>query len=200
MDIDVAYLGSENWDAHMTERLRWLRENEPGALVGEGRSLPRHQVRRRGLRLEAPGAVHVGSSASARRNPAKIGLIDEAEPRHTPAAQSHQPRLHAAHGAQARDRVPRDRHRIDRRRRGARRVRFRQGDRRPAAAQADRRDDRHPPRGLRPLPPLVRHHDRGRRHERSGGARSAPGSPSSSTRPTCARSSRTAACSRATTW
>ena len=82
MEIDVAYMGSENWDARMTERLRWLRENEPVRwsekddlwLVTKYEDVAfvsKHQ--------------EIFSSAFGVRpcNPAKIGLIDEAEPRHT---------------------------------------------------------------------------------------------------------------------
>jgi len=82
MEIDVAYLASENWDAHMTERLRWLRENDPI-----------HWSEKDDLWLvtKFEDVVHVSkhqdlfSSALGVRpsNPVKIGLIDEAEPRHT---------------------------------------------------------------------------------------------------------------------
>ena len=82
MDIDVAYLGSENWDAHMTERLRWLRENEPVRwsakddlfLVTKYEDVAfvsKHQE------------LFTSEFGVRPSNPAKIGLIDEAEPRHT---------------------------------------------------------------------------------------------------------------------
>ncbi len=82
MEIDVAYLGSENWDAQMTERLRWLRENDP-VRWSEPDDL--------WLVTKYEDVVYVSkhqeifSSALGVRpsNPAKIGLIDEGEPRHT---------------------------------------------------------------------------------------------------------------------
>jgi cytochrome P450 family 142 subfamily A polypeptide 1 len=82
MEIDVRYLASENWDARMTERLRWLRENDP-VRWSEPDDL--------WLITKYEDVVYVSknqeifSSAHGVRpsNPAKIGLIDEAEPRHT---------------------------------------------------------------------------------------------------------------------
>jgi cytochrome P450 family 142 subfamily A polypeptide 1 len=82
MQIDVRYLASENWDARMTERLRWLRENDP-VHWSEADDL--------WLVTKYEDVVYVSkhqeifSSAFGVRpsNPAKIGLIDEAEPRHT---------------------------------------------------------------------------------------------------------------------
>jgi cytochrome P450 family 142 subfamily A polypeptide 1 len=82
MEIDVRYLASENWDAHMTERLRWLRENDP-VRWSEADDL--------WLVTKYEDVVYVSkhqeifSSAFGVRpsNPARIGLIDEAEPRHT---------------------------------------------------------------------------------------------------------------------
>ena len=126
MEIDVAYLASENWDAQMTERLRWLRENEP-VRWSEKDDL--------WLVTKFEDVVYVSkhqeiySSAFGVRpsNPAKIGLIDEAEPRHTQLRglinRGFTPRM----VRRLETRVPRDRHRIDRRRGGARRVRLRQG-------------------------------------------------------------------------
>jgi cytochrome P450 family 142 subfamily A polypeptide 1 len=77
LDIDVAYLGSENWDAHMTERLRWLRENDPVRWSAKDdlflvtkfddvAFVSKHQD----LFTSALGVRPC--------NPAKIGLIDEA--------------------------------------------------------------------------------------------------------------------------
>ena len=82
MDVDVAYLGAENWDGHMTARLRWLRENDPVRwsakddlfLVTKFEDVAfvsKHQE----LFTSALGVRPC--------NPAKIGLIDEGEPRHT---------------------------------------------------------------------------------------------------------------------
>jgi cytochrome P450 family 142 subfamily A polypeptide 1 len=82
MDVDVAYLAPESWDARMPERFRWLRRNEPvywseadGLWV-----LSKHEdvafvSKHQDLFTSALG-VRPGT-------PAKIGLIDEGEPRHT---------------------------------------------------------------------------------------------------------------------
>ncbi len=82
MDIDIAYLGSENWDARMPARLRWLRENEPVRwsekddlfLVTKFEDVAfvsKHQE------------LFTSEFGVRPCNPAKIGLIDEGEPRHT---------------------------------------------------------------------------------------------------------------------
>jgi cytochrome P450 family 142 subfamily A polypeptide 1 len=82
MDIDVEYLASENWDEReMHARFAWLRENDPVRwsekdglwLVTRFRDVAycsKHQE----LFTSAQG-VRPG-------NPAKLGLIDEDEPRH----------------------------------------------------------------------------------------------------------------------
>jgi cytochrome P450 family 142 subfamily A polypeptide 1 len=81
MDVDVPYLVSESWDADMPARLRWLRENDPV-----------HWSEPDGLWLitkyDDVSAVSKNqklfTSAQGVRpnNPARIGLIDEGEPRH----------------------------------------------------------------------------------------------------------------------
>jgi cytochrome P450 family 142 subfamily A polypeptide 1 len=82
LDIDVAYLGSENWDAHMTERLRWLREHEP---VRWSQKDDLFLVTRYEDVAFVSKHQELFTSGFGVRpsNPAKIGLIDEAEPRHT---------------------------------------------------------------------------------------------------------------------
>jgi cytochrome P450 family 142 subfamily A polypeptide 1 len=81
MNVDVPYLVSDSWDADMPARLRWLRENDPVhwseadgiwliTKYGDVSWVSKHQ----NLFTSALG-VRPG-------NPAKIGLIDEAEPRH----------------------------------------------------------------------------------------------------------------------
>jgi cytochrome P450 family 142 subfamily A polypeptide 1 len=82
MEIDVAYLASENWDAQMTERLRWLRENEP---VRWSEKDDLWLVTRFEDVAYVSKHQEIFSSAFGVRpsNPAKIGLIDEPEPRHT---------------------------------------------------------------------------------------------------------------------
>lgn len=81
MDTDVAFLDPSSWDESMHARTRWLREHDPV-----------HWSEPDGLWVVTKYAdvVHVSkhqelfTSAQGVRpaNPAKIGLIDEAEPRH----------------------------------------------------------------------------------------------------------------------
>jgi cytochrome P450 family 142 subfamily A polypeptide 1 len=82
VDLDIAFLDATSWDASMPERMRWLRENDPV-----------HWSERDGLWIVSKydDVAHVSkhqelfTSAHGVRpgNPAKLGLIDEAEPRHT---------------------------------------------------------------------------------------------------------------------
>jgi cytochrome P450 family 142 subfamily A polypeptide 1 len=82
MDVRVPYLQPESWDSMMPERLRWLRENEPVywsevdnlwvlTKYADVEYVSKHQ--------------EVFTSAQGVRpgTPAKIGLIDEGEPRHS---------------------------------------------------------------------------------------------------------------------
>jgi cytochrome P450 family 142 subfamily A polypeptide 1 len=82
MDVRVPYLQPESWDSNMPERLRWLRENapvywsEPDNLwvltkYADVEYVSKHQE----IFTSAQG-VRPGT-------PAKIGLIDEGEPRHS---------------------------------------------------------------------------------------------------------------------
>jgi len=81
VDVNVEYLASASWDEAMPERLRWLRENEPVrwsekdglwlvSCFADVSYVSKHQ--------------EIFSSADGVRpgNNVKIGLIDEAEPRH----------------------------------------------------------------------------------------------------------------------
>ena len=81
MDVDVEYMASESWDADMPERTRWLRENDPV-----------HWSERDRLWLVSKYADVsfvskdqdlFTSGQGVRPGRPKIGLIDEAEPRHT---------------------------------------------------------------------------------------------------------------------
>ena len=81
VDVDVEYMASPSWNAEMPARLRWLRENDPV-----------HWSEKDGLWLVSRFAEvsYVSkhqelftSAEGVRPNMAvKIGLIDEAEPRH----------------------------------------------------------------------------------------------------------------------
>jgi cytochrome P450 family 142 subfamily A polypeptide 1 len=82
MDVDVAYLAPESWDARMPERFRWLRRHEPvywsepdGLWVLTKYADVEYVSKHQELFTSALG-VRPGT-------PAKIGLIDEGEPRHT---------------------------------------------------------------------------------------------------------------------
>jgi cytochrome P450 family 142 subfamily A polypeptide 1 len=82
MDVRVPYLQPESWDSAMPERLRWLRENEP-VYWSEPDNLwvltkyadVEYVSKRQEVFTSALG-VRPGT-------PAKIGLIDEGEPRHS---------------------------------------------------------------------------------------------------------------------
>ena len=82
MEIDVAYLGSENWDAQMTERLRWLRENDP-VRWSEQDDLWLVTKYEDVAYVSKHQELFTSALGVRPSNPAKIGLIDEAEPRHT---------------------------------------------------------------------------------------------------------------------
>jgi len=80
-DVDVAFLDPASWDARMHERMRWLRENDPvhwsekdGCWLVSKYEDVAYASKRQDLFTSALG-VRVG-------NAPKIGLIDEAEPRH----------------------------------------------------------------------------------------------------------------------
>jgi len=82
MDLDVAFLDALSWDASMPERMRWLRENDPvhwserdGLWIVSKYEDVAYVSKNQGLFTSAHGVRP--------SNPAKIGLIDEAEPRHT---------------------------------------------------------------------------------------------------------------------
>ena len=82
MDVDVSYLAPESWDEQMPERFRWLRENdpvrwsEPDGLWLVSRFEDVAYVSKHQELFTSAHGVRPGT-------PAKIGLIDEAEPRHT---------------------------------------------------------------------------------------------------------------------
>ena len=82
MDVDVAYLGSENWDGRMIERLRWLREHDPVHWSAKDDLFL--VTKYEDVAFVSKHQELFTSALGVRpSNPAKIGLIDEAEPRHT---------------------------------------------------------------------------------------------------------------------
>jgi cholest-4-en-3-one 26-monooxygenase len=81
VDVDVEYLASESWDAEMPERTRWLRENDPV------RWSERDELwlvsKYADVSLVSKDQELFTSGQGVRPGRPKIGLIDEAEPRHT---------------------------------------------------------------------------------------------------------------------
>ena len=82
MDLDVAFLDAQSWDAAMDARMRWLRENDPvhwsakdGLWIVSTYEDVAYISKNQQLFTSANG-VRPG-------NPSKIGLVDEGEPRHT---------------------------------------------------------------------------------------------------------------------
>lgn len=83
MDVDVDYLDSNNWvEQDMRERFRWLRENDPvhwserdQLWVITKYADVAYCSKRQDLFTSAEGVLA--------KNPVKLGLIDEAEPRHS---------------------------------------------------------------------------------------------------------------------
>jgi cytochrome P450 family 142 subfamily A polypeptide 1 len=81
MDIDVSYLAAPNWDPGMKDRLRWLQDNEPvywseadGLWIVTRFADITYVSKNQNLFTSAEGVRPALAS--------KLGLIDEAEPRH----------------------------------------------------------------------------------------------------------------------
>jgi cytochrome P450 family 142 subfamily A polypeptide 1 len=81
VDVDVAYLDPKSWDDEMPARTRWLRENDPlywserdQLWIATRYDDVAHVSKNQDLFTSAHGVRPANS--------AKIGLIDEAEPRH----------------------------------------------------------------------------------------------------------------------
>jgi len=82
MDLDVAFLDAQSWDASMGARMRWLRENDPVYwsardklwIIASWEDVA-YVSKNQGLFTSGHG-VRPG-------NPTRIGLVDEGEPRHT---------------------------------------------------------------------------------------------------------------------
>jgi cholest-4-en-3-one 26-monooxygenase len=80
--LDVDFLDSANWDESMPERLRWLREHDPVYWSEASRCwvLARYHDVSEVSKDQDRFTSALGVRAN---NPVKLGLIDEAEPRHT---------------------------------------------------------------------------------------------------------------------
>jgi cytochrome P450 family 142 subfamily A polypeptide 1 len=82
MNVDIDFLASENWDAHMHERMRWLRENDPV-----------HWSEKSGVWVVSKfedvsyvskhNEIFCSGYGVRPGNPGKLALIEEDEPRHT---------------------------------------------------------------------------------------------------------------------
>jgi cytochrome P450 family 142 subfamily A polypeptide 1 len=82
MDVDVEYLASSSWDERMPQRLRWLREHDPlrwSEKDGLWLVTKYHDV----VSVSKDQETFTSARGVRPGNPAKIGLIDEGEPRHT---------------------------------------------------------------------------------------------------------------------
>jgi cytochrome P450 family 142 subfamily A polypeptide 1 len=81
VDVDVEYMASPSWDAEMPERLRWLREHDPVRWSERDRLwlVSRYDD----VERVSKDQDLFTSGQGVRPGRPKIGLIDEAEPRHT---------------------------------------------------------------------------------------------------------------------
>jgi cytochrome P450 family 142 subfamily A polypeptide 1 len=81
MNVDIEYLASPNWDNSIWDRLRWLQDNEP--VYWSEKDQLWIVTRFEDVSYVSKNQQLFTSGEGVRPgNPAKIGLIDEAEPRH----------------------------------------------------------------------------------------------------------------------
>lgn len=82
MDLGIEFLASQNWDESMPGRLRWLRENDP--VYWSEKDQLWVVTRFEDVATVSKNQDLFTSAEGVRPgNPAKLGLIDEGEPRHT---------------------------------------------------------------------------------------------------------------------
>ena len=81
MDVNIDYVASENWDASMHERLRWLRENDP-VYWSEKTQLWVVTKYADVLYISKNHRLFCSGQGIRPGNPTKLRLIDEDEPRH----------------------------------------------------------------------------------------------------------------------
>jgi cytochrome P450 family 142 subfamily A polypeptide 1 len=81
MDLDIEFLASKNWDDAMQERLTWLRQHDPIYWSEQDQVFV---VTRYDDVAHISKNQEIFTSAQGVRpgNPARLGLIDEGEPRH----------------------------------------------------------------------------------------------------------------------
>ncbi len=82
MDVDVDFKDSMFWDDEMPERCAWLRENAP-VYWSEASGLWVISTYDEVLEVSKDQDLFTSAEGVRPGNPVKIGLIDEAEPRHT---------------------------------------------------------------------------------------------------------------------
>jgi cytochrome P450 family 142 subfamily A polypeptide 1 len=80
-DVDIAYLDSSNWNEQIWDRFRWLQENDPihWSEVDDLFIVTRYDDV---SAISKNQALFTSEHGVRPNNPAKIGLIDEGEPRH----------------------------------------------------------------------------------------------------------------------
>jgi len=81
MDLNVDYLSADEWGDEMLERLTWLRENDP-VYWSEKSQLWVVTSYEWVSNISKDQDTFTSAHGVRPRNPAKLGLIDEAEPRH----------------------------------------------------------------------------------------------------------------------
>ncbi len=82
LDVHINYLSSDCWDHDMPERMRWLRKNAP-VFWSEKDNLWILSKFEDVSYVSKHQEIFTSAQGVRPGNPAKIGLIDEAEPRHT---------------------------------------------------------------------------------------------------------------------
>jgi cytochrome P450 family 142 subfamily A polypeptide 1 len=82
MNVDIDFLASENWDAHMHERMRWLRENDPVHWSEKSNVWVVSKFEDVSY-VSKHHEIFCSGQGVRPGNPAKLGLIDEDDPRHT---------------------------------------------------------------------------------------------------------------------
>jgi cytochrome P450 family 142 subfamily A polypeptide 1 len=81
MDVDIDYLAAENWNQDMQARTKWLRENAPVYWAEKSGVFVVSKFEDVAF-VSKNNAVFCSGFGVRAGNPAKLGLIDEDEPRH----------------------------------------------------------------------------------------------------------------------
>jgi cytochrome P450 family 142 subfamily A polypeptide 1 len=81
VDVDVEFLAAQSWDEHMHERMRWLRENDP-VHWSEKDHLWLVSTFEDVCAVSKDQDLFTSAEGVRPATDTKVGLIDEAEPRH----------------------------------------------------------------------------------------------------------------------